>query len=189
MWRERGPLTETRRLMSKVVLVGDRSVGKTSLIRRFVVDQFDDRYMLTLGAKVEKKVMEVFVPERDTRVALDMNIWDIMGQTTFRDLAKEAYFQGARGIFLVVDLTRRETLEGVGGWIRAVEEVTGPIPMVLAANKKDLAGQAAYTPAQVAEVARLHGCTSFLTSAKSGENVEATFTNLANLVVRAYLAR
>ncbi len=182
-------MTETRRLMSKVVLVGDKAVGKTSLIRRYVVDQFDDRYMLTLGAKVEKKVMEVPVRERDIRVTLDMNIWDIMGQAAFRDLAKEAYFHGARGIFLVVDLTRRETLEGVGAWVHAVEEVTGPIPMVLAANKKDLAGQAAFTPAQAAEIARLHGCTSFLTSAKTGENVEAAFRDLADLVVRAYLGR
>ncbi len=182
-------MPEMRRLMAKVVLVGDKSVGKTSLIRRYVVDEFDDRYMLTLGAKVEKKVLEVEVPERSLRVELDMNIWDIMGQVGFRELAKEAYFHGARGIFAVVDVTRKDTLDGLGAWIRAVQDVTGPIPIVLAANKKDLIGQAAYGPAHVAEVANRLGCTAFLTSAKSGENVEAIFRNLANLVVRAYLAR
>lgn len=181
-------MPETRRVMAKVVLVGDKSVGKTSMIRRYVVDQFDDKYLLTLGAKVEKKVVEVDVPERDVRVELDMNIWDIMGQVGFRELAKEAYFYGARGIFAVVDLTRKETLDGVGEWIRTVEDVTGPVSIVLAANKKDLVGQAAYGPAQLADVARRLGCALLLTSAKTGENVEATFRNLANLIVRSYLA-
>lgn len=179
-------MTEARHLMTKVVLVGDKAVGKTSLVRRFVLDQFDDRYMLTLGAKVEKKVLEVDLPERDVRATLDMNIWDIMGQVGFRELAKEAYFHGARGIFAVVDVTRRETLAGVGEWVRVVHDVAGPVPMVLVANKKDLANQAAFTPAQLEAVARQLGCTSFLASARTGENVEAAFQQLATLVVRAH---
>ncbi len=179
-------MPETRRLLTKVVLAGDKGVGKTSLIRRYVVDAFDDRYLLTLGAKVEKKVVEVEVPERGLRASLDMQIWDIMGQRGFRELAKEAYFFGARGIFAVADLTRKDTLDGVGDWVRAVHDVTGPVPMVLVANKKDLTDQAAYGPARVEEMARKLGCSSFLASAKTGENVERAFHLLATLIVRAY---
>jgi small GTP-binding protein len=181
------PMPEPRRLLTKVVLAGDQGVGKTSLVRRYVVDAFDDRYLLTLGTKVEKKVVDVAVPERDLRASLSMQIWDIMGQRGFRELAKEAYFFGARGIFAVADLTRKDTLDGVGDWVRAVHDVTGPIPMVLVANKKDLLAQAAYTRADVEAEARKLGCVSFLASAKTGENVEPAFQQLATLIVRAYL--
>ncbi len=178
---------ETRRMMTKAVLVGDKSVGKTSLVRRYVLDQFDDRYLLTLGAKVTKKEVDVELPERSMKVALELNVWDIMGQVGFRELAKEAYFHGARGILAVVDLTRKSSLDGIGEWIRAVQDVAGPVPLVLLANKHDLADQAMVTPAQVTEAAKKLGCASFLASAKTGENVEASFRRLAELIVRRYL--
>ena len=175
-------------MMAKAVLVGDKAVGKTSLIRRYVLDQFDDRYLLTLGAKVTKKVEAMDVGEPPRRVSVELNVWDIMGQTGFRELAKEAYFHGARGILAVVDLTRKGTLEGIGVWISAVEDVSGPVPLVLLANKNDLKDLATATPAQVASLARERGCASFLTSAKTGENVEAAFRQLAGLIAQRYLA-
>ncbi len=180
-------MAESHRMMAKAVLVGDKAVGKTSLIRRYVLDEFDDRYLLTLGAKVTKKVEEVDVPERSLKAVLELNVWDIMGQVGFRELAKEAYFHGARGILAVVDLSRKSTLDGIGDWIRAVQDVTGPVPLVLLANKHDLPKQAAITQPQVEEAARKLGCTSYLTSAKTGENVEAAFRKLSDLMVRKYL--
>lgn len=180
-------MAETHHIMAKAVLVGDKSVGKTSLIRRYVTDQFDDRYLLTLGAKVTKKEVAVTIPERSLHAVLELNVWDIMGQVGFRELAKEAYFHGARGILAVVDLTRKSTLDGIGDWIRAVQDVAGPVPLVLLANKHDLAAQATVTPAQIAEAAKAMKCGMFLTSAKTGENVEASFRQLAELMVRRYL--
>ena len=180
-------MTEPHRMMAKAVLVGDKAVGKTSLIRRYVLDQFDDRYLLTLGAKVTKKVEEVQIPERSMRVTLELNVWDIMGQAGFRELAKEAYFHGARGILAVVDLTRKSTLESIGDWIDAVQDVTGPIPQVLMANKHDLAELATISTSEVADAARRLGCASFPTSAKTGEHVEAAFRRLADLIARRYL--
>ena len=178
---------EPHRIMAKVVLVGDKAVGKTSLIRRYVLDQFDDRYLLTLGAKVTKKVQEIRVPERNERAILELNVWDIMGQAGFRELAKEAYFHGSRGILAVVDLTRKSTLEGIDEWVKSVREVSGTVPMVLLANKKDLGAQAMVTAAEVAKKAADLGCASFLTSAKTGENVEAAFRQLGTQIVRAYV--
>ncbi len=179
-------MPETRTLMAKAVLVGEKAVGKTSLIRRYVLDQYDDRYLTTLGAKVSKKVVDIPVPEKDLVASLDMNIWDIMGQAGFRELAKEAYFHGARGILAVVDLTRKPTLDAAGDWVRTVREVAGPVPMVLLGNKKDLVAEAAVGQQELAAAARGFGCSFFLTSAKTGENVEVAFRRLANLVVRAY---
>lgn len=175
--------------MAKAVLVGDKAVGKTSLIRRYVLDQFDDRYLLTLGAKVTKKIETIDLPEKGAHISLELNVWDIMGQTGFRELAKEAYFQGSRGILAVIDLTRKSTLEGIDAWIQAVRDVTGPVPLVLLANKKDLGPQGALSPVEVAAVASKLGCAAFLTSAKTGENVEAAFRHLSTQMVRRYVVR
>src|SRR3989449_3200053 len=89
-------MPETRRMKTKVCLVGEAAVGKTSLVRRYVLDQFEDKYITTLGAKVSKKEMEFDVPDRDLHVQMDITIWDIMGEKGFRELLKDAYFYGAR---------------------------------------------------------------------------------------------
>ncbi len=180
---------EPHRIMAKAVLVGDKAVGKTSLIRRYVLDQFDDRYLLTLGAKVTKKVQEVRLADGKERALLELNVWDIMGQAGFRELAKEAYFHGSRGILAVIDLTRKPTLDGIDEWVQSVRDVAGPVPLVLLANKRDLVAQAAITPEQVAKKAAALGCASYLTSAKSGENVEAAFRQLGTQIVRSYVTR
>lgn len=186
-WPENVAVPEPRRIMAKVVLVGDKAVGKTSLIRRYVLDEFDDRYLLTLGAKVTKKVEDVRIPEHNLNAILELNVWDIMGQAGFRELAKEAYFHGSRGILAVVDLTRRSTLEGIGEWVQSVRDVTGPVPLVLLANKKDLTAEADLTTGDVVKKAQALKSGAFLTSAKTGENVEAAFRQLAVQIVRTYV--
>src|SRR5512136_2366545 len=104
-------MTEVQRIKTKVCLVGEAAVGKTSLIRRYVLDEFEDRYITTLGAKVSKKELLLDSKEKDLKIAMDMTIWDIMGEKGFRDLLKEAFFHGARGILAVCDLTRYSTLK------------------------------------------------------------------------------
>ncbi len=76
----------------KVCLIGEAAVGKTSLIRRFVLDNFDDKYIQTLGTKVSKKELASPSPDGSGDLKIDMTIWDIMGQKGFRELLKEAYF-------------------------------------------------------------------------------------------------
>src|SRR5438094_8381169 len=90
-------MPEAQRIKTKVCLVGEAAVGKTSLIRRFVQDEFDDRYITTLGAKVSKREMAFETPDR-TKIHMDMTVWDIMGEKGFRELLKDAYFYGANGI-------------------------------------------------------------------------------------------
>lgn len=173
---------ERENLKTKVCLVGDNGVGKTSLIRRYVLDAFEDKYLSTLGTKVMKKEVEVSFPKENLAATMDMLIWDIMGQHGFQELLKEAYFYGARGILAVVDITRKSTLEGLDDWIACVEDVAGPLPMLIAVNKTDLADQAEFGLPEVTERCDALGCGYFWTSAKTGENVEAAFARLATLV-------
>ena len=180
-------MTEPYLLKSKICLVGERGVGKSSLIRRYVLDQFDDKYIRTLGAKVEKKTMRVEVPERHAQVDIHMAIWDIIGHIGFRQLLGDSFFNGAQGILAVADLTRRNTLPVLTGWIEAVEGVAGKVPVVLVANKADLTAEAQFGVAELAEMASTFGCTYLLTSAKSGQNVEDAFLRLATEIAKLRL--
>jgi GTPase SAR1 family protein len=84
-------------VIKKICLIGAGEVGKTSLIKRFILDIFDDKYLKTLGTKVSKKEIVLGIPEKDMNVDLTFLIWDIMGQATFRTLLKDSYFFGASG--------------------------------------------------------------------------------------------
>jgi len=180
--RERKVMVEPQRMKVKVCLVGEGAVGKTCLIRRFIHDQFDDRYISTLGAKVSKREIVVKSPKGDGEVAIDMTIWDIMGEKGFRELLKEAYFHGAQGILAVCDITRKDTLHELNDWIAAVNRVTGSIPVQFLANKADLKDQAKLTEDEVRQVADTHKSPYLFTSAKTGENVEAGFLRLAEMI-------
>ncbi|MFQ5909992.1 MAG: ADP-ribosylation factor-like protein, partial [Thermoplasmata archaeon] len=119
--------TEEPSMKVKVCLVGDFQVGKTSLIRRFVQDEFDDRYLETIGTKVTKKTVNVDHPSEDGILRVKLLVWDIMGRKEFGDLLREAYFYGAKGIVAVCDLTRPETVDSLREWIDSVVRVTGEV--------------------------------------------------------------
>lgn len=174
-------MTEAKHLKSKVCLVGEKGVGKTSLVRRYVLNMFEPQYVTTIGTRVSKKEVQVELLERDLRVDVDMTIWDIMGERGFRELLKEAYFYGANGILAVADLTRRRTLDDLDDWIDGIEGVVGEAPLVIVTNKSDVASGAQFTERDVAEFAKAYDAESFLVSAKTGDKVEASFRRLANL--------
>jgi small GTP-binding protein len=173
---------EEKRMKVKICLVGEAAVGKTSLIRRFVLDDFDDKYIQTLGTKVSKREIRMRHPGDEGELRIDMTIWDIMGQKGFRELLKEAYFYGAKGIIAVCDVTRRATLDDLDDWIEGVYSVTGRIPIQFLANKIDLKDEAAFGEEELKQSARAYDSPYEFTSAKTGENVEAAFQSLAERV-------
>jgi len=161
----------------KVCLVGDFQVGKTSLIRRFVLDQFDERYLETIGTKVSKKIINVDNPDQDGILRVKLMVWDIMGRKEFGDLLREAYFYGTKGIVAVCDLTRPETVDSLREWIDSVMRVTGEVPVHVLANKADLEHEV--DEKVVADLAASYGSPYHLTSAKTGKNVEVCFADIA----------
>src|SRR2546427_10616047 len=172
-------MPEPYQLKSKICLVGERGVGKSSLIRRYVLDQFDDKYVRTLGAKVEKKTMRIDVPGRHAQVDISMAIWDIIGHVGFRQLLGDSFFNGAQGILAVADLTRRETLLVLTGWVEAVESVAGKVPVVLVANKADLTPQTQLRDPRLTDMPDTLGCTYVLTSAQHGEQAQDAVRHLS----------
>ena len=180
-------MDDARRMKTKVCLVGEAAVGKTSLIRRYVLDEFEDRYITTLGAKVSKKELEFSLDEGKLHVQMDMTIWDIMGEKGFRELLKESYFYGANGILAVCDLTRRRTLDELDDWIDAVMRVCGRVPTLIAVNKTDLAMPAEFSERQVGQVARAFDSKFIYTSAKAGKNVDEAFHELGEEILGTIL--
>lgn len=170
---------DRQKMKVKICLVGEGAVGKTCLIRRFIQDQFDDRYISTLGAKVSKKEIKLNGPGA---ADIDMTIWDIMGEKGFRELLKEAYFHGAQGVLAVCDVTRKETLKDLDEWVAAVVKVTGNVPVEYLANKADLKDQMSVTEADVRRAAEVHRAPYLFTSAKTGQNVEDAFLKLAQMI-------
>ena len=175
---------EPKVIKLKICLVGEEGVGKTSLIRRFVTGQFDELYIRTLGAVVSKKTVELSEP-RGTSTQVDLVILDIIGMRTFMQLFKDAYFSGARGILAVFDRTRRRTLNELPEWITGVRETVGQIPVVVLANKDDMKDRHEARDDEISALLNPLDVTIMKTSAKSGDNVERAFVELAKTIVVA----
>jgi len=165
----------------KILLLGDASVGKTSLIRRFVVDKFSDDYITTIGTKVTKK--DLRLEQSNRTVDLSMIIWDVLGQKGYKGI-QESAFRGARGVILVFDLTRPETRASFEEyWVPRVRSVAGTIPMIVVGNKVDLVENREDAEKTVGELGKHHVSPAFVSSAKTGENVEAAFLAIGTLVI------
>jgi small GTP-binding protein len=164
----------------KVCLLGDFAVGKTSLVRRFVYDLFDDKYISTIGVKVSRKT--VAVPQADDSVELTMMLWDLADSEQFSRVWA-SYLRGTAGAVLVCDLTRSETLDSIHAYADNLFSVNPDAPFILAANKCDLGDQQQLTMAQVEAVAAALNAPYYITSAKTGEEVEMLFHHLGRLLV------
>jgi small GTP-binding protein len=173
-------------MKAKLCLAGASSVGKTSLVRRYVLNEFDDRYIATVGTKVSKKMVSVPLIDEEP-VMVNLMVWDIMGQMGFRELLNEQYFQGAQGILAVADVTRRETLEDLYIWIDQIDRIAGAVPIVLALNKVDLPAERHIPEADLRKFTHAFDCDIVRTSAKTGANVEEVFWRLAGLVIHKAL--
>ena len=166
----------------KIGLVGDSKVGKTSLIQRFVLDQFDDKYIKTIGAKVSKR--EILLPlPGNRRVRVIMMIWDIIGERNLAELYMSSHFTGMQGILAVCDVTRKRTLDNIGDWASSVFEVAGVVPVQILVNKTDLEDQFEIEESDVTESSMSLASPAAFTSAKTGENVEGAFSHLAERIL------
>lgn len=168
----------------KICLIGDVGVGKTSLIRRYVLDVFDDKYIATIGTKVTKRDVRLKNPKSGSDEEVTLLIWDIMGQPSFREVLREAYFYGAQGAIAVCDVTSKESLTELRYWIKAMSATTGRIPIVFLGNKCDLKDEARVTLEDLEMFAKKHESSALLTSAKTGFNVEQAFGQLVEEMLR-----
>lgn len=154
----------------KICILGDFAVGKTSLVQRFVKDQFSDKYLTTLGVKVDTKEVHL-----DNGRGLKLAIWDVAGTDTPTQLFLR-YIRGASGYLMVADRTRPETLDACVV-LRDAVAAARPLPYVFLANKSDLEDQCRLQTATAR--AQLSDAIDWLeTSALTGAGVEQAFRRL-----------
>ena len=176
-------MDEKLELSKKIVLIGDPGVGKTSMIRKFVHDIFDDKYISTLGTKVSNKMVEIMHPDNNNPISLNLLIWDVMGEKEY-ELFHQIAYRGAQGAFIVSDLTRKETLDILPNWVSGLYKSAGEIPIIFIGNKNDLIEQKQFELEDLAKIASTFNSPSFLTSAKTGENVEKAFIILSEKLLK-----
>lgn len=172
------------KISKKMCMVGDFSVGKTSLIRRFVDRQFSDQYLSTVGVKISRKAVDLPNVKPEEIVNLQLLIWDIEGHTKFKAIAP-SYLQGASGVILVADLSRQETIERLIEHLNLFLSVNPKGEVIVALNKADLVSEKdrenlnKCVPKPVIEKAM----GIYQTSAKTGDYVDEIFQKLAYSMV------
>lgn len=153
----------------KIVLLGHFGVGKTSLMRRFIDDTFSEDYKVTLGVQIQKKVVEL----KNTK-KISMIIWDVEGNTTVKN-ARLSYLLGSNGFIYVFDATRIDTFIDINEEIEFLKENYPKAKIKVIGNKLDLVGKKSLVDVLALKEINY----DYLTSAKTGENVNEMFQDLA----------
>ena len=157
----------------KIILTGSFGVGKTSLFNQFIFNKFSDKYLTTIGVKVNKKVVNVDGED------VNLLVWDIAGEVS-QDKVPTSYFLGASGIIYVFDLTRPLTYKNLETDISFLRQILPGGLIKIVGNKKDL-----LEDNEIEEVkGKVAMPIDLITSAKTGENVEFLFTDLAKNLIQ-----
>jgi small GTP-binding protein len=147
-------MSNKSRYIVKICLLGEASVGKTSLVYRFVENRFRDNYG-----------------------EVSAQIWDLGGQESFRSL-RNLYLEGANGALVIYDVTNEKSFERLNEWIESFKNSRGDEPLLLIGNKVDLEDKIVVEREEGEEFANKFGMDFIITSAKTGRNVEDAFENL-----------
>ena len=161
----------------KVCMLGALGVGKTSLVRQFILGIFSEKYHSTIGVKIDQKI--VFVND----IEVTLLLWDIHGENGFNKI-KSTYFMGASGVILVIDGTRKETQNTARTLNILVKETIGDVPSILLINKSDLVNEWEFDDKSI-EILKTEFDSVYITSAKSGSNVETTFEELTKMMIQS----
>ncbi|XP_070490695.1 ras-related protein Rab-21 [Chironomus tepperi] len=171
----------------KVVLLGEGKVGKTSILLRFVHDQFNKQHLSTIQASfLNKKINFETDDNRNCRV--NLNIWDTAGQEMFHSLGP-IYYRNSQGAILVYDISSADSFEKIKMWIKELKKVVGDeIVCVIVGNKIDLQkeGKTNYDPEPHIQYAKSVGALHFLTSAKLNEHIDDLFLEISKLMIKSH---
>jgi len=165
----------------KVIVLGDPAVGKTELLTKFATNEFEEKYLPTIGVSILKEPIEL----KDYNTIVNLMFWDIAGQPQFYMLHRP-YFNGADAMLLVFDITRSSTFSNINNWYNAaVKYGLSGIPRILIGNKAHLAGQRKIILPMAEHLAEKLNAHYYETSSLSGHNVKEVFEKIAELIYRS----
>jgi small GTP-binding protein len=169
-----------KRKVIRITMLGDSAVGKTSLISKFLNQNFDENYLTTIGKdKLEKKVVMKDGNE------IKLIIWDTAGQERFHSIATST-IKGSHGIILTFDLTKRSSFNSLESWLNDIKENSNEVPVVIFGNKCDLFENYEVENEEAKKFAKEHNLQYFETSAKQNVNVQEGFNSIAEIAYEKY---
>jgi len=162
---------------SKVCVVGDFAVGKTSVVERFVNNHFSEKYLSTVGVKIDTREIEI----EDLQVSHKLVIWDVAGADSFGE-REFSYLRGASGFIFVADGTRPQTFKSAEHLRMQISDRFDAAPAVFLVNKKDLTVDWDLSDKRLASLEKLFDSV-YPTSAKTGDDVDDAIRRLSRLVI------
>lgn len=161
----------------KIILVGDVSVGKTSVIERYINNNFKDDYTCTIQAEQKTKIIN-----EDSNTSIRMDIWDTVGQEKFRSLTRQ-YYRDSQGAIIVFDITKKKTFDSLQTWIDDIQDYSDKdIPIIIVGNKSDLIDEREVSENNINEFLN-DKYTYFEVSAKYGNNIDLAFNKMKKLIM------
>lgn len=161
----------------KIILVGDVSVGKTSVIERYINNNFKDDYTCTIQAEQKTKIIN-----EDSNTSIRMDIWDTAGQEKFRSLTRQ-YYRDSQGAIIVFDITKKKTFDSLQTWIDDIQDYSDKdIPIIIVGNKSDLIDEREVSENNINEFLN-DKYTYFEVSAKYGNNIDLAFNKMKKLIM------
>ncbi|MBN2089161.1 GTP-binding protein [candidate division KSB1 bacterium] len=170
-------------IRKKICILGSFGVGKTSLVRQFIFKKFDEQYLSTIGVQITQKDLEILSPATQKSIYIKLILWDLAHIEQY-DKVIENYFRGANGAIIIFDMTRMQTFSDIERYLSLFLKVNPESKLILVANKCDLVEKDVINLEQLLHFGKLYRAPHFLTSAKTGENVDQVFTKMANLLLR-----
>ena len=162
----------------KIILIGDSSVGKTSLVNRFMGFDFQENYACTINADFKIKSLSI-----DATTKAELTIWDTCGQERFRALTRQ-YFKDAHGIILLYDINNENSFKGLSIWLNEIKNYcNNEVSIILVGNKIDLDNRK-ITKEEGNSFATKNGLMYVETSSKDGINIDTPFENLAYDIIK-----
>lgn len=166
-------------------MLGSFGVGKTSLVRRFVYNKFEDKYRSTIGVHICHKTISI--PARDdtnVRHQLHLILWDLAHVDKFNEMIKN-YFRGAHGALVVFDITHPQNHHQSATFLKQFLEMNPQARLILVGNKIDLISKDQIEMEQLLQFTKTFQAPLLMTSARTGENVERLFNDLASQLLKA----
>ena len=153
----------------KLILVGDSYVGKTNILSKYIKNEFNQSTKSTVGVEFGTKILKI-----EDKI-IKAQVWDTAGQERYKSITS-TYYKGAKGAFIVYDITNRETFESVDKWIQDLNMNSDKnVTLLLIGNKKDLVDKRDVTKEEGEEKAKSFGLAFLETSALTGENIDKVF--------------
>lgn len=170
----------------KLIIIGDEDVGKSSLMVRYVDDQFEKSFNGPLG--VEYKIKQLEIPYNEKIYKVRLKIWDTFGQEKFRTLTS-SFYRNSNGVFVVYDISDPKSFENVELWLREMERyIHYPRPVFIIGNKTDLTDDRQISQVHGKILADNLGAKFYEVSAKNNENVSLIFEKMAKAILKRMLA-